>query len=200
MKYVLAVRALEDELYNRLPSGFLVLNFCFSYDDYYSKENVINIDMNDYGVFDSSYTLLRNKGLESIVTDNVDKDDVLFLYVKDLSSFDKFINITNDDYFLSEFMYKRRHLNYYLYRIPDIFESNEDFRDNLNMMMEYGNVVPVRILRNFLLRNKETTKRILAVNVANTILNVVDGNKIKRVRKRKNIYKVKSNVSQMRFR
>ena len=97
-------------------------------------------------------------------------------------------------------MYKRRHLNYYLYRIPDIFESNEDFRDNLNMMMEYGNVVPVRILRNFLLRNKETTKRILAVNVANTILNVVDGNKIKRVRKGKNINKVKSNVSQMRFR
>ncbi|MBR3841581.1 MAG: hypothetical protein IKM20_10630 [Erysipelotrichales bacterium] len=201
MSYVLAVRALEEELYSRLPEDFLVLNFCFKPQDYFDGEDVININMNDYGIMNPSYTLLREKGLAMTIENNVSSEDTLLLYVKDIETYDGFLNITNKSHFLANFMYKRKYLNYYLHRIPTIFErptQKERFDNYLKELVEYGNVVPIRILRNFLIRSNDSTNRIMAVNVANAILDIVSGYNVKNLRKVKRINKMKSKVYHIR--
>ena len=195
MKHVLALRALQAELYNQLPKSFLILNFCFSSFEYYDKDNVVNIDMHDYGIMNPSYILLRKKALVQVIEDNINRDDILLLYVKDLKQCDGFLNITNTDYFLADFMYKRKYLNYYLYQVPTIFENNDNLDNYLKVIEKYGNVIPINVLRNFLIRNSETTNHMIVGNVITAILDIVNEHEIKSLKRVRKINELKSNAN-----
>ena len=180
MRTILAVRNLDKVLYNRLRQfELLILNFHFDFDECINGENIVNINMNDYGVMNPDYILVREYALEKVIDKYVSNDDKLLLYVKDIDKFDCFLNITNKSHFISSIMHKRRYMNYYLYRIPTILEMpshKEVLNNHLNELIEYGNVIPVPILRNFLIRNRDTTNHIMAANVTNAILGIISGN------------------------
>lgn len=198
MTYYFLTAILDEELYKRLPDNIQILYFYTNIPNMIDQDNIRTIDMNEFGIVgENEFTLLREFAFEEYLRKIINEEDIIMLYVTNFFKNDGFLNMTSKTHLLSSFMFNRRYKNFYLYTFPDIFDDDETWNacnQYIEELTEYGNVIPIRILRNFLTRTESSSKKIMVSNVSDAVNNIMKGYAARDMRNVRKKTKVKTKI------